>query len=118
MAQGAAMAMEDAVCLGACVDEASGDFEKSFFNYQQKRIIRATRVQISANELVGMIFHVPDGLKRMVRNDIYRGRSAEQHYDALEWVFTAPDYVKRFAKRRGAPARRSTRSTGARSRRA
>ena len=30
MAQGAAMAMEDAVCLGACADEADGDFEKCF----------------------------------------------------------------------------------------
>jgi salicylate hydroxylase len=96
MAQGAAMAMEDAVCLGACVDEAGGDFAKSFLNYQKKRIIRASRVQISANELVGMIFHVPDGLKRLVRNDLFRGRSAEQHYDALEWIFSAPDYVREF----------------------
>jgi salicylate hydroxylase len=128
MAQGAAMAMEDAVCLGACVDEASGDFEKSFFNYQQKRIIRATRVQISANELVGMIFHVPDGLKRLVRNDIYRGRSAEQHYDALEWVFSAPDYVREFNAKPGrsgsrrasvprkAASRAPARSTGSRAR--
>ena len=30
MAQGAAMAMEDAVCLGACVDAADGDFEQVF----------------------------------------------------------------------------------------
>ena len=108
MAQGAAMAMEDAVCLGACVDEADGDFEKSFVNYQKIRIIRATRVQISANELIGMIFHVPDGLKRLVRNDIYRGRTAEQNYDALEWVFSAPDYVRNFRKK-GAPTERAGR---------
>ena len=108
MAQGAAMAMEDAVCLGACVDEADGDFEKSFQRYQQTRIIRATRVQISANELIGMIFHVPDGLKRLVRNDIYRGRTAEQNYDALEWVFSAPDYVRKFRKK-GALTERANR---------
>jgi flavin-dependent dehydrogenase len=101
MAQGAAMAMEDAVCLGTCVDDADGDFEKAFQRYQQTRIIRATRVQISANELIGMIFHVPDGLKRLVRNDIYRGRTAEQNYDALEWIFSAPDYVREFKKRAG-----------------
>jgi 3-hydroxybenzoate 6-monooxygenase len=125
MAQGAAMAMEDAVCLGVCVDEAGGDFEKAFISYQQKRIVRATRVQISANKLVGMIFHVPDGLERQVRNDMFRGRSTERHYDALEWIFSAPDYVREFSKkpkrvatRRGAPARRSTRSRAARSRRA
>src|SRR6185295_7327857 len=79
MAQGAAMAMEDAVCLGACVDEADGDFEKSFSNYQTKRIVRASRVQISANRLIGMIFHVPDGVERKVRNAIFGGRSVEQH---------------------------------------
>jgi len=98
MAQGAAMAMEDAVCLGACADEADGDFEKSFLSYQQRRMVRASRVQISANHLVGMIFHVPDGLEREVRNDIYRDRTAERYYDALEWIFSAPDYVRSFGR--------------------
>jgi salicylate hydroxylase len=106
MAQGAAMAMEDAVCLGLCVDEAGGDFEKAFLSYQNKRIVRATRVQISANRLVGMIFHVPDGLQREVRNDMFRGRSPERFYDALEWVFSAPDYVREFNRKRGARAAR------------
>jgi len=102
MAQGAAMAMEDAVCLGACADAASGNFEKAFQDYQKTRIVRATRVQISANDLVGMIFHVPDGLEREVRNDMYRGRPAEKYYDALEWIFSAPDYVRDFNKTAGA----------------
>jgi salicylate hydroxylase len=104
MAQGAAMAMEDAVCLGACVDEADGNFEKSFLDYQNKRIVRATRVQISANKLVGMIFHVPDGLERQVRNDMFRGRTPERFYDALEWVFSAPDYVREFSAKHGSRA--------------
>jgi salicylate hydroxylase len=122
MAQGAAMAMEDAVCLGACADAFDGQFEKVFQEYQKQRIVRASRVQVSANHLVGMIFHVPDGLERQVRNDMFRGRSVERHYDALEWIFSAPDYVRDFAKKiskpRGVKIRRSTRSKGARSRRA
>ena len=105
MAQGAAMAMEDAVCLGVCVDESGGDFEQAFREYQKRRIVRATRVQISANKLVGMIFHVPDGLEREVRNDMFRGRTPERHYDALEWIFSAPDYVRDFATKK--PAGRS-----------
>jgi salicylate hydroxylase len=67
--------------------------------------VRATRVQISANTLVGMIFHVPDGLEREVRNDMFRGRSPEQHYQALEWVFSAPDYVRDFSKKKTASPR-------------
>jgi 2-polyprenyl-6-methoxyphenol hydroxylase-like FAD-dependent oxidoreductase len=112
MAQGAAMAMEDAVCLGVCADETDGDFAAAFKNYQEKRLVRATRVQISANRLVGMIFHVPDGLERLVRNDLYRGRPVERYYDALEWVFSAPDYVRNFNERGGAA--RSRRSSALR----
>ena len=103
MAQGAAMAMEDAVCLGACADAADGDFGRAFLEYQKARLVRASRVQISANRLIGMIFHVPDGLERRVRNDIYAGQPAERYYDAFEWLFTPPHYVRDFA--RGARAR-------------
>jgi 3-hydroxybenzoate 6-monooxygenase len=102
MAQGAAMAMEDAVALGLAADRADGDFEQAFAEYVRLRLVRATRVQISANDLVGMIFHVPDGLQREVRNDIYRGRPPERYYDALEWVFSAPPYVREFKARAGA----------------
>jgi salicylate hydroxylase len=104
MAQGAAMAMEDAVCLGLCADEADGDFEQCFLRYQKNRLVRASRVQVSANHLIGMIFHVPDGLERRIRNDIYRGRTPERYYDALEWIFTPPDYVRDF-RRKAAPGR-------------
>ena len=96
MAQGAAMALEDAVCLGLCAGEADGDLPRAFRDYQERRMVRASRVQISANSLIGQIFHVPDGLQREVRNDIFRGRPPERYYDALEWVFSAPDYVREF----------------------
>jgi salicylate hydroxylase len=103
MAQGAAMAMEDAVALGVACDVADGDFEKAFERYLQMRLVRASRVHISANSLIGQIFHVPDGLLRLVRNDIFIGRAPERYYDALEWVFAAPDYVREFkASRRPA----------------
>jgi 3-hydroxybenzoate 6-monooxygenase len=98
MAQGAAMAMEDAVCLAACADAAEGDFEETFQRYQEQRLVRASRVQVSANQLIGMIFHVPDGIGRLVRNDIYQQRTPERYYDALEWIFTPPAYVRDFAK--------------------
>jgi salicylate hydroxylase len=97
-AQGAAMALEDALCLAACADAADGDFETAFREYQRTRLVRASRVQISAG-LLGLIFHAADGVPRLVRNDVYRGRSADQWYDALDWIFTAPDYVRNFKKK-------------------
>src|SRR5438477_1300645 len=87
MAQGAAMAMEDAVALGVCADESGGNFEKAFKRYQDMRLVRASRVHLSANSLIGQIFHVPDGIERLVRNQIFLGRAPERYYDALEWVF-------------------------------
>ncbi len=94
MAQGAAMAIEDAVCLGACADEADGDFSAAFQKYQRTRLVRASRVQISAR-LLGLVFHA-SGVERLVRNDIYQGRPVERYYDTLDWVFSAPDYVRNF----------------------
>jgi 2-polyprenyl-6-methoxyphenol hydroxylase-like FAD-dependent oxidoreductase len=96
-AQGAAMAMEDAVCLGASADAADGDFEKAFRDYQDARMVRASRVQMSAS-LLGLMFHAADGVPRRVRNDMYQGRSPERYYDALEWIFTPPAYVRDFRK--------------------
>ena len=96
-AQGAATAFEDAVCLGACADRADGDFEKAFREYQAARLVRASRVQLSAG-LLGLLFHAADGVPRRVRNDMFQGRKPERYYDALEWIFTPPDYVRSFRK--------------------
>jgi 3-hydroxybenzoate 6-monooxygenase len=97
-AQGAATALEDAVCLGASADAADGDFEKAFADYQAARLVRASRVQMSA-KLLGMLFHAPDGVQRLVRNSMYQGRAPERYYDALEWIFTAPDYIRNFRRK-------------------
>jgi 2-polyprenyl-6-methoxyphenol hydroxylase-like FAD-dependent oxidoreductase len=94
-AQGAATALEDAVCLGASADAADGDFVRAFRDYEAARLVRASRVQVSA-KLLGMLFHAPDGVQRRVRNSMYQGRSAERYYDALEWIFTPPGYVRNF----------------------
>jgi len=93
-AQGAAMAMEDAIALAAAADAADGDFAAAFQRYQALRLVRASRVQISSR-MLGLLYHA-DGVSRRVRNDIYQGRPAERYYDALDWIFSAPDYVQRF----------------------
>jgi 3-hydroxybenzoate 6-monooxygenase len=116
MAQGAAMALEDAICLAACADAADGDFEAAFLEYQKTRLVRASRVQTSA-KLLGLLFHA-GGVDRLVRNDIYQGRSAQRYYDALDWIFTPPAYVRNFnAKKRNVsvrPGRSGSRRSSAR----
>ncbi|HEX5612820.1 MAG TPA: 3-hydroxybenzoate 6-monooxygenase, partial [Burkholderiales bacterium] len=95
-AQGAAMAMEDAVCLAACADEADGDFAAAFRSYQERRLVRASRVQVSA-KLLGLLYHA-GGVSRLVRNDMYRESKPESYYESLDWIFTPPDYVREFRR--------------------
>jgi len=96
-AQGAAMALEDAVCLATAVDECDGDFAAAFESYQRARLVRASRVQISAS-LLGLLYHAR-GVARLVRNDMYAGWRAERQYEAFDWIYRPPDYVRRFASR-------------------
>ena len=58
------------------------------------RLLRASRVQISSG-LLGLLFHA-SGVERLVRNEMYRGRPAERYYEALDWIFSTPDYVRSF----------------------
>ena len=92
IAQGAAMALEDAICLAGAADEADGDFVKAFQRYQDIRIVRTARVQISSL-MLDRLNHAK-GVERKVRNSLFEGRTPEQYYDRLAWLYTPPPYVK------------------------
>lgn len=85
MAQGACMAMEDAVTLGEALRVHGNDVEKAFDLYQRSRIARTARIVLSSREM-GRIYHAK-GVERLVRNDLWRGRSPERFYDAMEWLY-------------------------------
>jgi salicylate hydroxylase len=85
LAQGACMAMEDAVTLGRALRAAGDDVARAFALYQRSRVARTARVVLSAREM-GRIFHAR-GVERLVRNDLWRGRSPQRFYDALEWLY-------------------------------
>jgi 3-hydroxybenzoate 6-monooxygenase len=85
LAQGACMAMEDAVTLGEALREHDRHFDKAFAHYQCSRVARTARVVLSAREM-GRIFHA-QGVERLVRNELWHGRSPERFYDAMEWLY-------------------------------
>ena len=85
LAQGACMALEDAVTLGEALRVHGHDFAKAFEHYQRSRIARTARVVLSAREM-GRIFHAK-GVERLVRNDLWKGRRDERYYDAMEWLY-------------------------------
>jgi salicylate hydroxylase len=85
LAQGACMALEDAVTLGEALRVSGQQFDKAFELYQRSRIARTARIVLSAREM-GRIFHAK-GVERLVRNELWKGRTPERFYDAMEWLY-------------------------------
>ena len=85
MAQGACMAIEDAVTLGEAMKHCQGNVVKAFQLYEKSRIPRTARVVLSAREM-GRLYHAK-GVERLVRNQMWQGRTPERFYDALEWLY-------------------------------
>jgi salicylate hydroxylase len=87
IAQGAAMALEDAVTLAVCLDR-SNDVDAGLQDYQTIRIVRTARVQISS--LMMHRLNHASGVERLVRNSLFEGRSQDEHYDRLAWLYAPP----------------------------
>ena len=85
MAQGACMAIEDAVTLGEALRVHNNHFEQAFDLYQRSRVARTARIVLSSREM-GRIYHA-SGVERLVRNDLWKGRTPERFYDAMEWLY-------------------------------
>ena len=85
LAQGACMALEDAVTLGEALRVSGDDLPAAFALYERSRIARTARVVLLTREM-GRLYHAK-GVERLVRNDLWKGRSPERFYDALEWLY-------------------------------
>ncbi|HUW36916.1 MAG TPA: 3-hydroxybenzoate 6-monooxygenase [Rhodocyclaceae bacterium] len=85
LAQGACMALEDAVTLGEALRVHGNDFTLAFDRYQRSRVARTARIVLSSREM-GRIYHAKD-VERLVRNELWKGRTPERFYDAMEWLY-------------------------------
>ncbi len=85
MAQGACMAMEDAVTLGEALRVTGKDWTKALDLYQKNRIARTGRIVLSGREM-GRLYHAA-GVERLIRNSLWKGRTQERFYDAIEWLY-------------------------------
>ena len=86
MAQGACMAMEDAVCLSHEMAARPGDPEAALEAYPQQRVLRTARVQLMSRAIGDHIYH-PSGAHAAVRNQVMRAKSDEDWYDTLAWIY-------------------------------
>ncbi|MFM8589024.1 MAG: 3-hydroxybenzoate 6-monooxygenase [Limnohabitans sp.] len=85
MAQGACMAIEDAVTLGEALRVHHNDWDRALPVYATSRVPRTGRIVLSGREM-GRLYHAA-GVERLIRNQLWRGRTQERFYDALEWLY-------------------------------
>ncbi|MEM0948494.1 MAG: 3-hydroxybenzoate 6-monooxygenase [Pseudomonadota bacterium] len=84
-AQGACMAMEDAVALS---DElGKGDEVPAALSaYADRRRLRTARVQLQSREIGHHVYH-PGGAHAALRDSVMRAKSPNDWYDTLGWLY-------------------------------
>jgi salicylate hydroxylase len=85
LAQGANMAIEDAVCLASKTVEKDGDYAAAFRAYQDVRYLRTGRVQIMAR-VYGEVFHA-SGVAKELRNMMLGSRTPDEAMAGMEWLY-------------------------------
>lgn len=86
MAQGACMAMEDAVCLAQMMAAYADNTDRALEAYRSRRLLRTARVQLQSRAIGEHIYH-PDGLHAKLRNSIMRAKTSADWYESLAWLY-------------------------------
>ncbi len=85
-AQGACIALEDAVCLAHMAEQYPDDLKQAFRAYLKKRLVRTARVQLGSRAIGEHVYH-PAGPHALVRNEILKSWSKEESYNRLQWLY-------------------------------
>ncbi|CAO3438116.1 3-hydroxybenzoate 6-monooxygenase [Azospirillum argentinense] len=86
LAQGACMALEDAVNLSHHMAETDGKLDAAFAAYNRDRFARTGRVQLNSRLMGEYVYH-PAGGQAALRNAVLGNSSREQHYDRVAWLY-------------------------------
>jgi salicylate hydroxylase len=85
-AQGAGMAIEDAIVLAALIDGCKGDFASAFKSFESERLLRTARIQLESRTLWTHYYHL-GSIDAQVRNAKERARSREDVWSCLDWIY-------------------------------
>jgi 3-hydroxybenzoate 6-monooxygenase len=85
-AQGACMAMEDAVSVVNALTAPESHVPDALKAYQADRTLRTARVQLQSREIGDHIYH-PTGAHAALRNSIMSEKSPSDWYKLLEWLY-------------------------------
>ena len=86
LAQGACMAMEDAVRLAHEFGRDPDDPAAALVRYQDARRLRTARVQLQSRAVGEHVYH-PAGAHAALRNAVMRARSATGWHDEMAWLY-------------------------------
>jgi salicylate hydroxylase len=85
LAQGAAMAIEDGLCLGEAIHGAKGDYSAAFSNFETVRLLRTARLQLESRSL--WQFYHCGGIERDVRNATVATWDEAHLFNCLSWLY-------------------------------
>jgi salicylate hydroxylase len=85
LAQGACMAMEDAVCLAEEV-EAASRIEDALEGYRRRRVLRTARLILQSRAVGDHIYH-PAGAHAALRNAIMGAKTQAEWREAVAWLY-------------------------------
>jgi salicylate hydroxylase len=86
LAQGACMAIEDAVTLAECVEQGDGDLASAFRAYESARYLRTARVQYESRYLWDNFYHV-EGIEREVMRSLASARTEYDMFNCVAWLY-------------------------------
>jgi len=84
-AQGACMAIEDAVCLAELIALAGADFAKAFARYQAARCVRTARLTLESRSL-WEVYHAEDLAREALWQQLSERRD-DDTYQCLAWIY-------------------------------
>ena len=84
-AQGACMAIEDAVVLAEYMDGSKDDLHSAFKAYEKARYLRTARIVLESRSL--WEFYHLGGIEAEVRNDACRAKTMDETYQCLAWIY-------------------------------
>jgi 2-polyprenyl-6-methoxyphenol hydroxylase-like FAD-dependent oxidoreductase len=88
-AQGACMALEDAVCIAHELGGANGDPAPAFARYNAQRWVRTARVQLASRQMGEAIYHA-EGARAAVRDAMVAELTEDALLERLSWLYGGP----------------------------
>ncbi len=85
-AQGACMALEDAVCLADEMEQQNGEIEVAFENYRRRRYLRTAKVQLMSRLIGDHIYHA-SGAHADLRDQIMGMKTESDWCDTIGWLY-------------------------------